>query len=126
MAKRINAQRGMTLLEVMVALAIFSTAAIALMNAVSLNVRYTHGLGETLQASWVAENQLALALLEKRDFPDAALEGEEDMGGRTWRWRAQRVDVAKVGAVNQIAVFAQGDDRQPVVSLRVMPPEAMP
>ena len=51
----------MTLLEVMVALVIFSTAALALMNSVSLNVRFTHGLAETLQASWVAENQLAEA-----------------------------------------------------------------
>ena len=45
----------MTLLEVMVALVIFSTAALALMNSVSLNVRFTHGLADTLQASWVAE-----------------------------------------------------------------------
>lgn len=126
MAKRRAAQRGMTLLEVMVALAIFATAAIALMNSVSLNVRYTHGLGETLQASWVAENQLALAQLAQRDFPDAVQEGEEAMGGRTWIWRAQRVNVDKVGAVNQIAVFAQGDDSQPVVSLRILPPEKKP
>ncbi len=48
-------EQGMTLLEVMVALVIFSTAALALMNAVSLNVRFTHGLGDSLQASWVAE-----------------------------------------------------------------------
>ena len=54
-------EQGMTLLEVMVALVIFSTAALALMNSVSLNVRFTHGLGDSLQASWVAENQLAEA-----------------------------------------------------------------
>jgi general secretion pathway protein I len=54
-------QKGMTLLEVMVALVIFSTAALALMNSVTLNVRFTHGLADTLQASWVAENQLAEA-----------------------------------------------------------------
>lgn len=68
MAKRNASQRGMTLLEVMVALVIFSTAALALMNSVSLNVRFTHGLADTLQASWVAENLLAEAQLTKSDF----------------------------------------------------------
>ena len=59
MTKRKTKEQGMTLLEVMVALVIFSTAALALMNSVSLNVRFTHGLADTLQANWVAENQLA-------------------------------------------------------------------
>ena len=53
MANGNKKQKGMTLLEVMVALVIFSTAALALMNSVSLNVRFTHGLGDSLQASWV-------------------------------------------------------------------------
>ena len=65
MANDNTKQKGMTLLEVMVALVIFSTAALALMNSVSLNVRFTHGLADTLQASWVAENQLAEAQLTK-------------------------------------------------------------
>ena len=73
-------QQGMTLLEVMVALVIFSTAALALMNSVTLNVRFTHGLADTLQASWVAENQLAEAQLEKTAFPDAEAQGSEIMG----------------------------------------------
>ena len=82
----------MTLLEVMVALVIFSTAALALMNSVSLNVRFTHGLAETLQASWVAENQLAEAQLSKTDFPNA------------------------------IRVYAEGDKSQPVISLQIIGP----
>ncbi|OXV30818.1 prepilin-type N-terminal cleavage/methylation domain-containing protein, partial [Enterobacter kobei] len=52
MANGKKKQTGMTLLEVMVALVIFSTAALALMNSVSLNGRFTHGLADTLQASW--------------------------------------------------------------------------
>lgn len=71
----------MTLLEVMVALVIFSTAALALVNSVSLNVRFTHGLAETLQASWVAEIKLAEAQLSKTDFPDAGERGRKSWGG---------------------------------------------
>ena len=112
----------MTLLEVMVALVIFSTAALALMNSVSLNVRFTYGLADTLQASWVAENQLAEAQLMQSDFPDAEEEGSETQGGRSWTWRKQRVKSADHGMMDEIRVWAEGDDGQPVIALDIIPP----
>ena len=115
--------RGMTLLEVMVALVIFSTAALALMNSVSLNVRFTHGLAETLQASWVAENQLAEAQLSKTDFPDAEEQGTEIMGGRSWYWHKQRVKTANNTFADDVQVYAEGDESQPVIALQVIAPE---
>ncbi|HDR2792346.1 TPA: type II secretion system minor pseudopilin GspI [Enterobacter asburiae] len=122
MTKRRTTQKGMTLLEVMVALVIFSTAALALMNSVSLNVRFTHGLAETLQASWVAENQLAEEQLSKSDFPDAEEQGTELMGGRSWNWQKQRVKTASNVWANEIRVYAEGDESQPVIALRIIPP----
>ncbi|WP_148242689.1 type II secretion system minor pseudopilin GspI [Enterobacter asburiae] len=122
MANGKNKQTGMTLLEVMVALVIFSTAALVLMNSVSLNVRFTHGLADTLQASWVAENQLAEAQLTKVDFPDAEVRGTEIMGGRSWNWRKQRVKTADNGWANAIRVYAESDDSQPVIALQIAPP----
>ena len=122
MANGNKKQKGMTLLEVMVALVIFSTAALALMNSVSLNVRFTHGLADTLQATWVAENQLAEAQLTKTDFPDAEQQGTEIMGGRSWNWRKQRVKTADNGWANAIRVYAEGDDSQPVIALQIVPP----
>ncbi|WP_333850347.1 type II secretion system minor pseudopilin GspI [Leclercia sp.] len=122
MAKRNAPARGMTLLEVMVALVIFSTAALALMNSISLNVRFTHGLADTLQASWVAENQLAEAQLMKSDFPDAQQQGTEIMGGRSWNWRKQRVRTADNRWADEIQVYAEGDESQPVIALRILPP----
>lgn len=115
-------QQGMTLLEVMVALVIFSTAALALMNSVSLNVRFTHNLADTLQASWVAENQLAEAQLAHEDFPDAAEEGTETLGGRSWTWQKQRVKTRDNVQVSTIRVYSEGDDNQPVVELQIVPP----
>ncbi|MGL5457879.1 MAG: type II secretion system minor pseudopilin GspI [Enterobacterales bacterium] len=115
-------QKGMTLLEVMVALVIFSTAALALMNSVTLNVRFTHGLADTLQASWVAENQLVEAQLSKSDFPDAQEHGTEMMGGRDWNWRKQRVKTADNDWANAIRVYAEGDESQPVITLQIIPP----
>ncbi|WP_449556793.1 type II secretion system minor pseudopilin GspI [Huaxiibacter chinensis] len=122
MAKCIGKQKGMTLLEVMVALVIFSTAALALMNSVSLNVRFTYGLADTLQAGWVAENLLAQAQLSKTDFPDAQEKGSEIMGGRSWNWRKQRVKTADNGWVNEVQVYAEGEESQPVIALQIIPP----
>lgn len=115
-------QKGMTLLEVMVALVIFSTAALALMNSVSLNVRFTHGLADTLQASWVAENLLADAQLNNRDFPDAQAQGTEMMGGRNWTWHIQRVKTADNGWANAVRVYAEGEESQPVITFQVSEP----
>ncbi|MEH0885926.1 MULTISPECIES: type II secretion system minor pseudopilin GspI [Enterobacteriaceae] len=115
-------EQGMTLLEVMVALVIFSTAALALMNSVSLNVRFTHGLGDSLQASWVAENQLAEAKLSNTPFPDALQTGTETMGGRNWTWRKQRVKTAENRFADEVQVYAEGDEDKPVITLQVMEP----
>ena len=115
-------EQGMTLLEVMVALVIFSTAALALMNSVSLNVRFTHGLGDTLQASWVAENQLAEAKLSNTSFPDAQQTGTEMMGGRNWTWRKQRVKTAENRFADEVQVYAEGDEDKPVITLQVAEP----
>ena len=112
----------MTLLEVMVALVIFSTAALALMNSVSLNVRFTHGLAETLQASWVAENQLAEAQLSKTDFPDAEEQGTEIMGGRSWYWHKQRVKTAENRFADEVQVYTEDDEDKPVLSLQIPEP----
>ena len=122
MANGNKKQKGMTLLEVMVALVIFSTAALALMNSVSLNERFTQGLGETLQASWVAENQLAEAQLTRSDFPDAEQQGTETMGGRSWNWRKQRIKKADGVWANEIRVYAEGDESQPAITLQIIPP----
>ncbi|WP_163281311.1 type II secretion system minor pseudopilin GspI [Enterobacter cloacae] len=115
-------EQGMTLLEVMVALVIFSTAALALMNSVSLNVRFTHGLGDSLQASWVAENQLAEAKLSNTPFPDALQTGTEIMGGRSWIWRKQRVKTAENRFADEVQVYAEDDEDKPVLTLQIPEP----
>lgn len=115
-------KQGMTLLEVMVALVIFSTAALALMNSVSLNVRFTHGLGDSLQASWVVENQLAEAKLSNTPFPDALQTGTEIMGGRSWIWRKQRVKTAENRFADEVQVYAEDDEDKPVLTLQIPEP----
>lgn len=122
MSNRKTKQQGMTLLEVMVALVIFSTAALALMNSVTLNVRFTHSLSETLEAGWVAENQLAEAQLAQTALPDTAQKGTEEMGGSIWTWHIQRKKVTGNTFVDEVQVAAEGNEEQPVIDMEISEP----
>jgi general secretion pathway protein I len=80
----LNKPRGFTLLEVLVATAIFAVAAMALLNAQSTQIKTDQHLEEKTLAHWVALNQLADMRLQKT-FPDM---GESEvtvtMAGRDW------------------------------------------
>ncbi|MDI2593349.1 type II secretion system minor pseudopilin GspI [Pseudomonas sp. 681] len=52
-------ERGFTLLEVMIALAIFATLAAAVLSASQYVLKQGAGLEERLFASWLADNQLS-------------------------------------------------------------------
>lgn len=55
----VSRMRGFTLLEVMVALAIFATLAAAVLSASQYVLKQTVGVEERLLAAWVADNQLS-------------------------------------------------------------------
>lgn len=114
MARR---ETGMTLLEVMVALAIFSTAALALMNTISVSSNYTGRLGDVLRASWVAENVIVEAHLASNRFSAQPQEGTVEMGGQTWLWRAQVVKDADGASKNQVTVYIPEEKTRPLATL---------
>lgn len=115
--RKMHNEQGMTLLEVMVAMAIFSCAALALMNTVTVSSHYTLQLGETLRASWVAENQMAEARLTRRTFTDQP-SGNEEIGGQTWYWQARLAQMPSGVKVNEVIVFREGEEEHPLVTLR--------
>lgn len=79
--------RGMTLLEVMVALAVFAVAALAVMKSASEHLSGLSWLEEKTLATWVAENQLVQLKLEKSWPTERWVEGQSELGGQTWHWR---------------------------------------
>lgn len=84
--------RGMTLLEVMVALAIFAVAGIAVMSSVSQQLVGLTALEEKTIATWVADNQLVEVKLRK-NWPGLSwTNGKEEMAGQTWYWRWRGVE----------------------------------
>ena len=80
-----NNVRGMTLLEVLVALAIFATAAIAIIRSVSQHINTLSYLEQKTFAAMVVDNQMALQMLKPSSL--TARSGTEKMAGQTWYWK---------------------------------------
>jgi general secretion pathway protein I len=79
---------GFTLLEIMVALAIFSLAALAMVRLQGYSVRSTSNLGDSSMAWQVARN-VAVEILSNPVPPTLGeTRGEDVNGGRKWLWTA--------------------------------------
>lgn len=81
--------RGFTLLEILVAMAIFATAGLAIMQTSSAHIRALSQLEELTFAGYVANNQLQLAMLDTQWPPKEQSTGEVEMANRKWLWQQQ-------------------------------------
>jgi len=80
---------GFTLVEVLVALAVLTIALAAVMRALSQSIDTSASLRDRTVAMWVAQNLLTKHQVD-RDFPALdTTEGDAEMAGRKWLWRAQ-------------------------------------
>nr|WP_255490958.1 type II secretion system minor pseudopilin GspI [Spartinivicinus marinus] len=77
--------KGFTLLEVMVALAIFASAAAVLVISDGSAIKQTIYLEEKILASWIAENQLARMQLEAQWPELGKKEGTVSFAQRNWK-----------------------------------------
>ena len=103
-------RNGFTLLEIMVALAIFSLAALAMVRLQGYSVRSTANLGDSGMAWQVARN-VAVEILSSPAPPTLGeTAGEERNGGRNWRWTAttSKTDDARLVTVD-INVVGSGN-----------------
>lgn len=101
-------ERGFTLLEVLVALAVFSLAALALLRLQGASVATATRLDEKLLAAIVLENQAAALTLQNPAPAYGALDGQARNARRDWLWRAnvlrtpdpalQRIDLTVMDA----------------------------
>lgn len=99
------AQRGFTLIEMMVALAVFSLAALALIRLEGASFRGAAAVDRSLLAGIVARNVAVDAVTSAKPPTLGTSQGQETNGGRNWRWtrtvapvgdgdRVLRIDVA--------------------------------
>lgn len=89
-------EAGFTLVEVMVALAIFALAGGAVMKTVYEHLRSISVLEQVTFATWVANNELTRSSLESTiKWPlDKEKKGEELMGDQIWYWQREAVKTA--------------------------------
>ncbi|PLR30995.1 type II secretion system protein GspI [Chimaeribacter californicus] len=119
---RVSQQQGMMLLEVIIALAVFAGAALALMNSMSGQMSATSRLTEHLFADWVSANWLAKQALTQSTPVSGKphRSGSTEMGGQNWSWTLQEVPSAEPTYIMQELTVSH--DGVPVRStLRLLP-----
>lgn len=106
--------RGMTLLEVMLALVILAGAGLAVMKSASESLNNQAYLQDKTMALWVASNYLVDLKLQKK-WPSTSWQSDtEEFAGRTWFVRYQAV---QTGDSNFIALDIKVSDEKEGVAL---------
>jgi len=81
-----TAQAGFTLIEAVVALGVFSIAAMALLTFNGESIRAQIALEDAAYARIVADNQMVLALTDPASRTRGVETGTEEQAGRLWMW----------------------------------------
>ncbi len=113
-----STEHGFTLLEMLVALAVFSLAALALIRLQAVAVRTTADLDERQIAGIVAHNRM----VDIQTAPGLLTRGESDgtteNGGRQWRWqqKVSATDAPDIMRVDIRVAEARGDGSPAVLT----------
>lgn len=104
-------QQGFTLIEMMVALSVFSLAALALIRLEGATIRSTATLDRTVIGQIVARNVAVEALTDARPPATGTLTGIERNGGRDWTWQRVTTPLGDQGALRiDVSVTDAGGD----------------
>ena len=115
--QKLKKQAGFTLIEVLVALLIFSTAIMGLMHAGTENIRAVSILEQKQLAGIVADNQLLLALNNSDQSIKPGMQQDSvDMGGRHWLWKIRTEDTGTSGFYRLTITVKQKNSEQVLVS----------
>jgi len=103
---------GFSLIEMLVAVAVFSLVALALLNLAGENTRSALVVEERVLAGVVADNRAVEAMLSTPAELATRSGGTEEAGDRVWRWTrtVTRTDMAAVARVD-VVVTPSGEDR---------------
>ncbi|EOV1571286.1 type II secretion system minor pseudopilin GspI [Escherichia coli] len=81
-----NKQSGMTLLEVLLAMSIFATVALALMSSMQGQRNAIERMRNETLALWIADNQLKSQ--DTFNNENTSSSGKEIINGEEWNWRS--------------------------------------
>ncbi len=111
-------QRGFTLMEILVALAIIAVVLGALVQAAGASASNAGRIRDKSVAQWIASNRLAEMQLAGT-FPDTGTKtGEAEMLGQVWHWktRVQNVEDDDLRRVD-IEVRKNADAQNPISTI---------
>ncbi len=115
-AARAERASGFTLVEVLVALAVFAVGVTALITAGAQRAQELSYLRERTLASWIAADRIAELRLQ-RHWGTGTRDGEVEMAGEAWRWEAEIVGTPNPAVQRvDVAVYHAGDE-EPVTRL---------
>ncbi|NMP30427.1 type II secretion system minor pseudopilin GspI [Thalassotalea sp. M1531] len=116
MSKRLRL--GFTLIEVMLAVAVFAIAGVALLGAAQNNFENLSRLEQKTVANWVASNQLTAASLDKTWPPKNNRKGQTEMAGSIWYWQ-QKVERTQDSSLRSITIEIRknSDDEKALTEL---------
>lgn len=103
---------GFSLIEMLVALAVFALAVLGLLNLAGESTRTAVAIEEKLLAAVVADNVAVEAATIDAHALAGEAEGREEAGGRAWRWIRRSEPTADPSLLRvDIAVSPEGERR---------------
>lgn len=106
--------RGLTLIEVLIALVIIGIAMMAVIKTTSENIQATNYLQSKTIALWVGQdiiNQATLNLISLPDAPDT-LSQKTNMLGKNWFWQASQMETPNPTIKKIIVKVFAGEDAE--------------
>jgi len=112
--KSLVAQRGLTLIEVLIALAIISIAMTAVIKATSQNIHSTHYLEQKTIAMWVSENVMneARAHLLKEERSSHHQKLTKEMLGQTWYYQTEQEETPNPRIIKMTVKVYENEDAE--------------
>lgn len=104
-----SCQKGFTLLESLVALAILAIALAAVLRATGAATNHVDALRQRVLADWVAQNRLALHAGMGDWLPTGSQQGQQTQAGITFNWQ-EKISATPNPAFRRIEVSVTATD----------------
>lgn len=114
-----SATRGFSLIELLVALAVFALVVVGLLNLAGESVRTAVHVEESVLAGIVADNIAAEAQLLEATMLASPAQGSERLGDRDWRWRRTAAATGSDGLLRIDVEVMRPDDDGVIASVSV-------